>query len=112
MLSDRLRRAFYRAGLRTDQVLVCGDRKKTVIVTGEEIAKTTLRSPDIRSICENVCLMRFGNPSFVLEDGKSAFVLESLPRYTVDAVMKQRGRSVSDSQALPYFSGENAGLRQ
>lgn len=89
VLSDRLRRAFYRAGLRTDQVLVCGDRKKTVIVTGEEIAKTTLRSPDIRSICENVCLMRFGNPSFVLEDGKSAFVLESLPRYTVDAVMKQ-----------------------
>ena len=89
ILSDRLRRAFYRAGLRTDQVLVCGDRKKTVIVTGEEIAKTSLRSPDIRSICENVCLKRFGNPSFVLEDGKSAFVLESLPRYTVEAVMKQ-----------------------
>lgn len=89
ILSDRLRRAFYRAGLRTEHVLVCGDRKKTVIVSGEEIAKTSLRSPDIRSICESVCLMRFGNPSFVLEDGKSAFVLESLPRYTVEAVMKQ-----------------------
>ena len=89
MLSERLRRAFQRAGLRTDQVLVCGDRKKTVIVTGEEIAKTSLRSPDIRSICESVCLMRFGNPSFAPEDGKSAFVLESLPRYTVEAVMKQ-----------------------
>ena len=88
-LSDRLRRAFYRAGLHTDQVLVCGDRKKTVIVTGEDIAKTSLRSPDIRSICESVCLMRFGNPSFVLEDGKSAFILESLPRYTMEAVMKQ-----------------------
>ena len=88
-LSDRLRRAFHRAGLRTEQVLVCGDRKKTVIASGEEIAQTSLRSSDIRSICESGCLMRFGNPSFVLEDGKSAFVLESLPRYTVEAVMKQ-----------------------
>ncbi|MBQ2987878.1 MAG: SpoIIE family protein phosphatase [Clostridia bacterium] len=89
MLSERLRRAFHRAGLRAEHVLVCGDRKKTVIVTGEEVANTTLRSPDIRSICENICLVKFGNPSFVLEDGSSAFVLESLPGYTVEAVMKQ-----------------------
>jgi stage II sporulation protein E len=33
--------------------------------------------------------VRFGAPSFLLEDGKSAFVLDSLPRYTVEAVMKQ-----------------------
>ena len=88
-LSERLRRAFHRAGLEAEHVLVCGDRKKTVIVTGDEIAKTELRAPDIRSICESVCLVRFGAPSFLLEDGKSAFVLESVPRYTVEAVMKQ-----------------------
>ena len=89
ILSDRLRRAFHRAGLQAEHVLVCGDRKKTVIVTGNEIAKTELRALDIRSICESVCLVRFGAPSFLLEDGKSAFVLDSLPRYTVEAVMKQ-----------------------
>ena len=38
-LSDRLRKAFYRAGLRAEHVLVCGDRKKTVIVTGEQLQK-------------------------------------------------------------------------
>ena len=97
VLSERLRRAFHRAGLHTESVLVCGERKKTVIVTGEEVAKTELRSQDIRAICESVCTNRFGNPSFVLEDGKSAFVLESLPCYTVEAVMKQipkKGESV------------------
>jgi|GEM_PF-1269448 len=96
-LSERLRRAFHRLGLRADRVLVCGTRKKTVIVTGEDIAKTELRSADIRSICESVCLLRFGNPRFVLEEGKSAFILESMPRYTVEAVMKQipkKGESV------------------
>ncbi len=97
VLSERLRRAFHRAGLRAEYVVVCGERKKTVIVTGEEVAKTELRSQDIRAICESVCGDRFGNPSFVLEDGKSAFVLESLPCYTVEAVMKQvpkKGESV------------------
>lgn len=89
-LSERLRRAFQRSGLRADQVLVCGERKKTVIVTGEEVAKTSLRAVDIRSICESVCQARFGNPNFILEEGKSAFMLESMPRYTVEAVMKQR----------------------
>ena len=89
ILSERLRRAFLRAGLRTEHVLICGDRKKTVIVTGDEVARTELRSPDIRAICESVCQTRFGAPSFVVEDGKSAFVLESMPCYTVEAVMKQ-----------------------
>ena len=110
MLSERLRRAFHRAGLRPEHVLVCGNRKKTVIVTGDEVAKTTLRSPDIRSICESVCLMRFGNPSFVLEDGKSAFVVESMPRYTVEAVMKQvpkKGESVCGDSVATAISKDD-----
>ena len=110
MLSERLRRAFHRAGLHAEHVLVCGDRKKTVIVTGEEVAKTELRSLDIRSICESVCLMRFGNPSFVLEDGKSAFVLESMPRYTVEAVMKQvpkKGENVCGDSVATAISKDD-----
>ncbi len=110
MLSERLKRAFHRVGLRTEHVLVCGDRKKTVIVTGDEIAKTTLRSADIRSVCENVCLSRFSNPSFILEDGKSAFILESKPRYTVDAVMKQipkKGESVCGDSVATAFGKDD-----
>ena len=110
MLSERLRRAFHRAGLRAEHVLVCGDRKKTVIVTGDEVAKTTLRSPDIRAICESVCLVRFGAPSFVLEDGKSAFVVESMPRYTVEAVLKQvpkKGESVCGDSVATAISNDD-----
>ena len=89
VLSDRLRRAFFRAGLRAENVLVCGDRKRTVIVTGESIARTDLRPSDIRAICEGVCEMRFDKPIFMLESGKSAFVLETLPLYRVESVVKQ-----------------------
>lgn len=89
VLSDRLRRAFMRAGLRAENVLVCGDRKRTVIATGDEIAKTSLRPSDIRLICEGVCGMRFGKPSFMLESGKSAFMLETAPVYTVETVTRQ-----------------------
>ena len=110
VLSDRLRRAFHRAGLRAEHVLVCGERKKTVIAGGDEIAKNSFRSSDIRSICESVCLTRFGEPSFVQEDGKSAFVLESLPRYTVEAVMKQvpkKGETVCGDSIATAVSKDN-----
>ena len=110
VLSERLRRAFHRAGLHAEHVLVCGDRKKTVIVTGDEIAKTDLRSSDIRAVCESVCAVRFGNPSFVLEDGKSAFVLESMPCYTVEAVMKQvpkKGESVCGDSIATAISKDD-----
>jgi stage II sporulation protein E len=109
-LSERMRRAFHRAGLRAEYVLVCGDRKKTVIVTGDEVAKTELRSHDISAICESVCSVRFGPPSFILEDGKSAFVLESLPCYTVESVMKQipkKGESVCGDSVATALSGDD-----
>jgi stage II sporulation protein E len=89
VLSDRLRRSFFRAGLRAENIIVCGDRKRVVIATGEEIARTELRPSDIRMICENICGIRFAKPSFMLESGKSAFILESLPLYEVESVMKQ-----------------------
>jgi len=109
-LSDRLRRAFYREGLRTEHVWVCGDRKKTVIVTGEAIAKTELRPQEIRSICESICSARFGNPQFVLEEGKSAFILETLPLYKAEAVMKQvpkKGEIVCGDSIAAASSGED-----
>ena len=109
-LSDRLRKAFYRAGLRPEHVLVCGERKKTVIATGDAIAKTELRSKEIRLICENVCAVRFGNPQFILEEGKSAFTLESLPIYSVESVMKQipkKGEIVCGDSIACAMSADN-----
>ena len=109
-LSERLRKAFYRAGLRAEYVLVCGDRKKIVIVTGEAIAKTALRPQEIRSICESVCSARFGNPRFVLEEGKSAFILETLPLYKAEVVMKQvpkKGEIVCGDSIATASGGED-----
>ncbi len=88
-LSDRLRRAYQKAGLRAENVLVCGDRKRVAIVTGAEIAKTDLRPSDIRLIGEGVCNVRFEKPVFMLEGLHGAFVLESQPVYAVESVMKQ-----------------------
>lgn len=109
-LSERLRKAFYREGLRAEHVLVCGDRKKTVIVTGEAIARTELRPIEIRSICESVCGVKFGEPQFILEDGKSAFILETLPFYQVEAVMKQipkKGEVVCGDSIATALSSED-----
>lgn len=110
MLSDRLRKAFYRAGLRTEHVLVYGDRKKTVIVTGEALAKTELQSRDIRLICENVCGMCFGEPQLISEEGKSAFTMQTLPLYKAEAVMKQipkKGEIVCGDSVAATTGGED-----
>lgn len=89
VLSDRLRRQFLRAGLRAENLIVCGDRKKYVIATGADIAHTSLRPADIRDLCEAVCGVRFCMPEFMLENGKSALTLESAPRYAVEYSGKQ-----------------------
>ena len=109
-LSERLRKAFYREGLCAEQVVVCGERKKTVIVTGEAIAKTELRTRDIRLICERVCGMSFGEPRFMMQDGKSAFILENLPLYKAEAVMKQvakKGEIVCGDSMAAVYGGED-----
>lgn len=110
VLSERLRKAFYHAGLKAEHVLVCGDRKKTVIVTGEAIAKTELHPQEIRAVCESVCSVRFGAPQFVLEEGKSAFILQTLPLYKAEAVMKQlpkKGEIVCGDSIASASSGED-----
>lgn len=128
ILSDRLRRVFLRSGLHVENLIVCGDRKKFVIATGPDIARTTLRPSDIREICESVCKARFSMPEFMLEGGGSAVTLESMTQYTVEYAGKQiskRGENVcGDSVSVvksydDYFycficdgmgSGEDAAL--
>ena len=89
VLSDRLRRRFLRSGLRAENLVVCGDRKKYVIATGPDIARTELRPAAIREICEAICGVKFSMPEFMLENGRSALTLESTPCYTVEYSGKQ-----------------------
>ena len=88
-LSEDLRRSFYQAGLRADQVFVCTQRKKTVIATGNAIAETALLPEDIRILCEDACGIGFGTPVFSLENGKSVMTAESLPIFTVETTVRQ-----------------------
>lgn len=88
-LSDTLRHSFYQAGLRVEQVVFCTGRKKTVIATGDAIAQTELLPKDIRILCEETCGVRFGEPIFSLENGKSTLLLESLPIFTVEITVRQ-----------------------
>lgn len=109
-LSDRLRRELYRSGLRAEHVLVCGERKKTVIVTGEAVAKTELQPRELRLICENVCGMCFSEPQFILEEGTSAFTMQTLPLYKAEAVMKQipkKGEIVCGDSIAATLGGED-----
>ncbi len=89
ILSDRLRRAFLREGVRAENVIVCGDRKKFVIATGEEVAHTTLAPSVLHGICEQVCGVRFGEPVFMIEKGCGALTLESLPVFEAESEVRQ-----------------------
>ena len=102
VLSDRLRRALSREGFDAENVVVCGDRKKFVIATGEEVTRTSLSSRALCGICEEVCRVRFGEPSFMIEEAGSALTLESLPLFRAECVTRQivkRGERVSGDSA-------------
>ncbi len=89
ILSDKLRRALLRAGFQAENVVVCGDRKKFIIATGEGVTRSPLSPSDIHAVCEEICGMRLSAPSFMLEKGNSALTLESLPLFEVETASRQ-----------------------
>ena len=89
VLSDKLRRALFRAGFRAENVVVCGDRKKFIIATGEEVTRTALLPSAIHAICEEACGVHLGEPVFMLEKGNSALTLESVPLFSVEVASRQ-----------------------
>ena len=96
VLSDKLRRAFFKAGLSAENVVVCGDRKKFIIATGDTVTKSTLSPSDIHAVCEEACGVRFGSPAFMLEKGNSALTLESLPLFEVERAGRQLAKEGED----------------
>lgn len=83
VLSERLHRHLLRAGVEAENVVVCGERKKFVVATGPKITHMTLRPSDLSDICENVCKMKFSMPEFMLERGRGAMTMESIPNFSV-----------------------------
>ncbi len=90
VLSDKLRRALSRAGFCAENVVVCGDRKKFIIATGEEVTRSSLSPAALHGICEEVCGLSLSAPAFMLEKGKSALTLESLPLFSVESASAQK----------------------
>ncbi|MBQ0126081.1 MAG: SpoIIE family protein phosphatase, partial [Clostridiales bacterium] len=76
-LSEKLRRALLRIGFATKNLVVFGNRKTYVIATGDEILRSGVGVDDIRLTCESVCRKKFSTPSFRLENGQAAMVVES-----------------------------------
>ncbi len=87
--SEALRKGLARVGLCAENALVCGERKKTVILTGDALLGQ-FDIGTVRAICEEITGLRFGDAAYMPEKGKHALILESLPRFTAKAVVKQR----------------------
>ena len=106
ILSEKLRRELLRRGFATENLVVCGDRRTFVIATGDEILRARIGAEDIRKICEDVCKKRFLPPTFKIEVGHAAMILEADTGYIVECSCRQttkRGEDVSgDSVASLY----------
>ena len=89
VLSDKLRKTLQRAGIPAENLVVCGDRKKYVIVTGKALSKTSVGAEDIRGICGDVCGRAMSAPEFIMENGASAMILESMKELSVQYAGKQ-----------------------
>ena len=96
LTSEKLRRALLRAGLAAENVVVCGDRKMFVIATGGEILRSSVGADDIRRVCENVCRKSFGAPSFRIENGKAAMILEADTSFFTECAGKQSPKRGED----------------
>ena len=89
LTSEKLRRALLRAGFAAENLVVCGDRKTYVIATGGDILRSSVGADDIRRVCESVCRKSFKTPSFRIENGRAAVVLEADTGYFTECAGKQ-----------------------
>lgn len=96
LMSEKLRRALLRSGFAAENLVVCGDRKTYIIATGGEILRSSLGADDIRRTCENVCRKNFGAPSFRIENGNAAMILEADTPFVTECAGKQSPKRGED----------------
>lgn len=94
--SDKLRKTLQRAGIPAENAVVCGDRKKYVIVTGKDLSKTSVGMNDIQSMCGDICGCMMSKPEFIIENGTSAMILEGLKAISVQYAGKQSQKQGED----------------
>lgn len=81
LLSEKLRRALIRCGFAAENLIVCGNRKRYVIATGDELLRSSIGADDILRVCENVCMQKFTTPKYRIENGQAALILEADTKY-------------------------------
>ncbi|MCQ2435925.1 MAG: SpoIIE family protein phosphatase [Clostridia bacterium] len=91
-LTERLRRAFLREGLATENLIVCGTRKKFVIATGTELLNSGLGADDISRLCKKITGTDFGAPVFSIDGACASMTVDALPRFKVTYSGRQNAK--------------------
>ena len=96
-LTAKLSRAFSAMGIGTENLVVCGERKKYIIATGRELLRCGASAREIRTLCEAVCGGKFTLPEYAMDEGGASMTLENTRLYEVEYAGRQyakRGESV------------------
>jgi stage II sporulation protein E len=88
-LTSKLTRALAAFGMNTENLIVCGERKKYIIATGREILRCGASAREIRTLCEMVCGGKFTEPEYSMNEGGASMMLESTRLYEVEYAGRQ-----------------------
>ena len=88
-LTEQLSRAFSATGMLSENLVVCGERKKYVIATGKDVLKSGASALEIRTVCESVCGGSFTLPEYFMDETGVAMTLESTRIFEIEYAGKQ-----------------------
>ncbi|MGN1095789.1 MAG: SpoIIE family protein phosphatase [Eubacteriales bacterium] len=92
VMSERLAKAFSRAGVSAENLVVCGDRKKYIIATGKELLRCDKGAEDIKKLCETICGGSFTLPEYVINSDNAAMTVESTRVFEVEYAGRQSAK--------------------
>ncbi|MBQ9745526.1 MAG: SpoIIE family protein phosphatase [Clostridia bacterium] len=88
-LTEKLACALSAFGLKAENLLVCGERKKYIIATGRELLRCGASAREIRALCEGVCGGKFTMPEYAMDDTGASMTLESTRLFEVEYAGRQ-----------------------
>ena len=88
-LTAKLSRALSALGMSTENLVVCGERKKYVIATGRELLRCGASAREIRALCEAVCGGKFTSPEYAMDGDRASMTLENTRLFEVEYAGKQ-----------------------
>jgi len=88
-LTAKLSRALSALGMSTENLVVCGERKKYVIATGRELLRCGASAREIRALCEAVCGGKFTAPEYSMDGDRASMTLENTRLFEVEYAGKQ-----------------------